>query len=156
LPVVLIIWQFNSQVCPPLMTSVRFLLLFVWSVLALLGHSGTHALADWMGICCHVTPTATAVGADAGVRCACHRHATPHRSSASHGSDADSKQNSSDTHDPSNCRLCDWFLKFQPECFSPAAVSLVRCIDWVPVFRVPEAIPARVCDASSRGPPHLA
>lgn len=137
------------------MTSVRFLLLFVWSVLALLGHSGTHALADWLGICCHVTPTATAVGADAGVRCACQRHATQRHSTDAHCPIPKSEQEPEDTHDPSNCRLCDWFLKFQPEPCSAATVSLLHTVDWVPVFRVPEAIPARVCEAASRGPPEV-
>jgi hypothetical protein len=35
------------------MRFVSLIMLPIWGVLALLGHSGTHALADWLGVCCH-------------------------------------------------------------------------------------------------------
>ena len=137
------------------MKAVRLLLLNVWVVLALLGHSGTHALADWLGVCCHVVPAVTKPGVGSHVGCACHAHRTSSPAGSESCPKVPADHRSGDTHDPENCRLCDWFLKFQPQAVSLVSVSFLYAVDWVPAWVDAEVAPQQICSPSSRGPPPI-
>lgn len=95
------------------MRILRSLLLSVWCAVALLGHSGIHALGEFSGVCCSVEhPAHQDCSSDE------HRHEHAHRSPACHHH-GHSHNNATDpadepdqpSHDSENCRLCDWFLK---------------------------------------------
>ncbi|MFO0977560.1 MAG: hypothetical protein U0996_14260 [Planctomycetaceae bacterium] len=92
------------------MRTFRFLLLIVWSAVALLGHSGIHALAEASGVCCSAEQAE--IGSTQGHTQ--HRHSHEHSSchhEHSHESTAPEHGKGHHSHDSANCRLCDWFLK---------------------------------------------
>lgn len=164
------------------MSAFRKLLLIYWSALALLGHAGTHAVADYLGVCVHVDTqdaktTQAAVTGKAGARVAsghaaghaaghagcqhCLRHQGKSLAAGAAGACAGGRSDQSGSHsghDAANCRLCDWFLKFTPQglsvqpCLLP--VPTVVFSDIVSVNPVSAAVPS----ARSRGPPspHIA
>ncbi|GDX92854.1 hypothetical protein LBMAG46_28620 [Planctomycetia bacterium] len=151
------------------MSAFRKLLLIYWCALALLGHAGTHALADYLGVCVHVDTqdartTQAAVTGLAGARVAsghagcqhCLRHQRKPLAAGAAGDCAGGSPDRSGSHsghDAANCRLCDWFLKFTPQglsvqpCLLP--VPTVAFSDIVSVNPVSAAAPS----ARSRGPP---
>lgn len=156
------------------MSAFRKLLLIYWCALALLGHAGTHAVADYLGVCVHVDTqdaktTQAAVAGQAGARAAsghagcqhCQRHQGKSLAAGAAGACAGGRSDQSGSHsghDAANCRLCDWFLKFTPQglsvqpCLLP--VPTVVFSDIVSVNPVSAAVPS----ARSRGPPspHIA
>ncbi|MFN9238249.1 MAG: hypothetical protein ACK6D4_26790 [Planctomyces sp.] len=164
------------------MSAFRKLLLIYWCALALLGHAGTHAVADYLGVCVHVDTqdaktTQAAVAGQAGARAAsghaaghaaghagcqhCLRHQGKSLAAGAAGACAGGRSDQSGSqsgHDAANCRLCDWFLKFTPQglsvqpCLLP--VPTVVFSDIVSVNPVSAAVPS----ARSRGPPspHIA
>jgi len=151
------------------MSAFRKLLLIYWCALALLGHAGTHAVADYLGVCVHVDTqdaktTQAAVAGQAGARAAsghagcqhCQRHQGKSLAAGAAGACAGGRSDQSGSHsghDAANCRLCDWFLKFTPQglsvqpCLLP--VPTVVFSDIVSVNPVSAAVPS----ARSRGPP---
>lgn len=134
------------------MRLVSLIMLPVWGVLALLGHSGTHALADWLGVCCHVETGISEVdsrgSADEGHFCThCARM---------HGAAAGAKdQQPADppVHDSKNCRLCEWLLSWQPQV--PPATPTLPEQAWELLQRVVEVrqVQFQAVPAVSRGPP---
>lgn len=160
------------------MSAFRKLLLIYWSALALLGHAGTHALADYLGVCVHVDTqdaktTQAAVAGQAGARAAsghaaghagcqhCQRHQRKPLGAGAAGDCTEGRSDQSGSHsghDAANCRLCDWFLKFTPQglSFQPCLLPVPTVVfsDIVLVNPVSAAAPS----AKSRGPPspHIA
>jgi len=134
------------------MRLVSLIMLPIWGVLALLGHSGTHALVDWLGVCCHVeTGVSDAESldvADAGQFCAhCAR---------THGAATGAKdQQPADppAHDSKNCRLCEWLLSCQPQV--PPATPTLPEQSWELLQRVVDVrqVQFQAVPAVSRGPP---
>lgn len=146
------------------MVLFRHFLLIYWSVLALLGHAGTHALADCLGVCCHVQ---TQAGRDAHLsgKSAGHadcQHCLQHRRSQSEAAekaagseDCGGESDGHSRHDAANCRLCDWFLKFTPQGLSAEpCVQPLPTVTFVVSVSV-SAVSAAVPPTRSRGPPIL-
>lgn len=152
------------------MVGLRKFLLIYWSVLALLGHAGTHALADYLGVCVHVETQDAAtvpsgvvagkVGRSVSGHAGCQHCLRQQRKlSAAAGVSGDCGQGTNDHsgshsgHDSANCRLCDWFLKFTPQGLSEQPCLLpeptVVFSDIVSVDLISAAAPP----ARSRGPP---
>ena len=154
------------------MVAFRRLLLIYWAVLALLGHAGTHALADYLGVCVHVdtqdpeSARADAVGGDklqGGTSHTGCQHCLRHQRKQWPAADvadncAEERSDHSGSHsghDAANCRLCDWFIKFTPQglsvqpCLLPVPTELFS--DTVLVNPISVAVPS----ARSRGPPSL-
>lgn len=137
------------------MRVVSLIMLPIWSVLALLGHSGTHALADWLGVCCHVETGVSDVepGEQPGGRHVC-QHCT--RTYGPHDSDPVSKDQQpvqSPAHDSKNCRLCEWLLGWQPQV--PPSSPALRAESWELLQRIIEVqrVSCQSIPAVSRGPP---
>jgi len=151
------------------MSAFRKLLLIYWSALALLGHAGTHAIADYLGVCVHVDTQDASSGQSrqAGERAAsghsgcqhCLRQQRKLLSAAGAAVDCTERQSepsgSHSGHNAANCRLCDWFLKFTPQGLSeqPCVLPVPTVVfsDVVSVNPVSAAVPP----ARSRGPPSL-
>jgi len=146
------------------MVLFRHLLLIHWGVLALLGDPGTHALADCLGVCCHVQ-TLAGRGADLSGKPAGHavcQHCLQHHGSLSGAAEkaagsgnCGGESDGHSQHDLANCRLCDWFLKFTPQ-----GLSAEPCVQQLPTetFVVSVSViivSAAVPPARSRGPPIL-
>ena len=136
------------------MRFVSLIMLPIWGVLALLGHSGTHALADWLGVCCHTETVSSELesgesesgrGHAGCVHCARSRHAA--------AKSQDSQPAPSSSHDAENCRLCDWFLCWNAQ--APSACQSIPVDFCVPVNPIPDVLSAdsRSIAAVSRGPP---
>lgn len=145
------------------MVAIRQFLLIYWSVLAFLGHAGTHALADYFGICCHVdaetafVSTESAAGIQTGHEgCShCQRRQAVCGSPVGGGSSDGSDQGgpAGGTHDSANCHLCDWFARF-----TPADLALQHCLSPLPVAKAVQFPVLLTCSAEvpterSRGPP---
>ena len=130
------------------MRHVSLLMLSVWGVLALLGHSGTHALADWLGVCCHVDTGAAEPGRpDSQHHC---RH-------CSHAADAAAPQVPDSavpgSHDSENCRLCEWFFGWHAQVPTICQLLPAECLVWVQEFAGAGRTEIESVPAVSRGPP---
>lgn len=136
------------------MRFVSLIMLPIWGVLALLGHSGTHALADWLGVCCHLETVSAELESGEIESGQTHRgcvHCARSRGAAAEP--LDSQPAPSSSHDAENCRLCDWFLCWNAQ--APSACQSPLVDSWVPVKPVPEvvSVDSRSIPAASRSPP---
>jgi hypothetical protein len=129
------------------MRFVTFIMLPVWCALALLGQSGLHALADQLGMCCHVG-TSDSAGTDAKDDHSDCVFCLRARASENAGESPGPAK-----HDASNCRLCDWFLCWNVQ--SPAGVSVLQfsLLSFQDVCIELTAASGRPITAVSRGPP---
>jgi hypothetical protein len=134
------------------MRLVSLIMLPVWGVLALLGHSGTHVLADWLGVCCHVeTGVADVDSRDS----ADEEHFCTH-CARMHGAAAQPKDGppaAPPAHDSKNCRLCEWLLSWQPQV--PPSTPTLPEQSWELLQRVVDVrqVQCQAVPAVSRGPP---
>ena len=129
------------------MRIVTFIMLPVWGVLALLGPTGLHALADSLGMCCHVQTSVdseTAAGSD---------HSDCDHCARARSAKGDQNAPASPGHDSSNCRLCDWFLCWNAQ--SPGDVVVLSLPPAVmrDVVGDPGVVETRLITPVSRGPP---
>ncbi len=129
------------------MRLVTLIMLPIWGVLALLGPVGVHALADGLGICCHVQTSensGTVAGSD---------HSDCDHCKRARSAKGDQQAPVSPGHDSSNCRLCDWFLCWNAQ--SPDDVLVLSLAPAVmrDVLGDLVVVESRLITPISRGPP---
>lgn len=137
------------------MRILRSLLLMVWCGLAMLGHSGIHALAEFSGGCCTLDESYSGIHRHGDGNAHSHAHANCQHHGHSHSKDSDDSSNCPSSHDSQNCRLCDWFLKIGSSFHS---VAQVEAFEQVTILSAPSS--ARPFGDSlplplTRGPPAL-
>lgn len=147
---------------------MRFVSIFLianYSLLALLGHAGLHALAGYGGGCCGIHDHQG--GGASNVTRGCCAHSSPGHTAGRNSSGscpfekrraAASKQHvpSAPHHDSKNCRICEWHLKSQAASFS----VYVFVIEQTGEFRIEtpdvQSVTTAVQAVHSRGPPVVA